>query len=692
MKKLLNFLKANYAFIYKVFLLVITITLIVFFFPNVGQFKYDYQVGKPWMYTDLIAPYNFPIYKTAKVLEQEKSSAMEEFSPYFKFDQPLTDSSYSHVKSQFSKLWAKEYGLPHTKYSANLDFTMQLFHRILDVGVLGSAAVEDDYSGFNQVFLIRENSAEKRDLASFYTVQKADKEIERAIYNRTDTLRIIKKAFVYKLLQEMLPQNVVYDKLKTDEAKSQLIDNISLTRGMVQKGERIIGRGEVVTNEIHQVLQSYKSEYLSKSKMWGDSRWIKAGQAMVISILMLILFMFYYYFRQSLFGENKKIIFIFFIMLLIVLFTSLIVKYNVEFLYVIPVAIVPLLIRIFFDSRLAIVIQLITILILGFLAPESFTFVILNIVAGLVGIMSMVNIHRRAQFFITAFWIFLSYSIMYTGISLIQGGGIQNIDYMMYGIFAANAVLTLFAYPLIYIFERVFGMVTDITLLELSDTNSPLLRRLLTKSPGTFQHVSQVANLAEEAIREIGGNALLVRAGAMYHDIGKMDMPMYFIENQRAGMNPHDDLTYQESARIIISHVIKGVEMAKRQRLPEQVIDFIRTHHGTRRADYFYLKHKEKYPDEVIDESIFTYHGPKPFSKETAVLMMADSVEAASRSISAPNENKINALVDGIIDKLMAEGQLSNADITFKDISIVKKVLKRQLMNIYHVRIPYPEK
>jgi putative nucleotidyltransferase with HDIG domain len=331
------------------------------------------------------------------------------------------------------------------------------------------------------------------------------------------------------------------------------------------------------------------------------------------------------------------------------------------------------------------------VLLIGFFAPESFNFVILNVVAGMIAIMSIVQIHRRGQFFLTSLWVFLAYAVTYTGIALMQGEGLQSIEYANYGLFAGNAILTLFAYPLIYIFERTFSMVTDVTLLELSDTNTPLLRKLLTKSPGTFQHSMQVANLAEEAIREIGGNALLVRAGALYHDIGKMDMPIYFIENQKAGINPHDELTYEESARIIVSHVIKGVEMAKRKRLPEQIIDFIRTHHGTRRADYFYIKQKQENPEEQVDEKTFSYQGPIPFSKETAVLMMADSAEAASRSINAPDENKINNLVDSIVDKLFEENQLNNADITLKDIHTVKKVLKRQLMNIYHVRIAYPE-
>jgi putative nucleotidyltransferase with HDIG domain len=539
--------------------------------------------------------------------------------------------------------------------------------------------------------LIRDKNAEKRPLSSFFTIRQADEAAESMVYDEAPAGQQLKKDFIYRMLQDALPQNVEYEEDKTRIAREQLLQNVSITRGMVQKGERIIARGEVVTPKKYQVLSSFEKDYKEQVASGGNLGWITAGQAIVIGILMLVLFLFYYFFRQSLFEENKKIIFIFFIMLLMVMVNSLFVKYNAHYLYVLPITIVPLLIRIFFDARLAIVIHLITVLLIGFFAPESFNFVILNVVAGMIAIMSIVQIHRRGQFFLTSLWVFLAYAVTYTGIALMQGEGLQSIEYANYGLFAGNAILTLFAYPLIYIFERTFSMVTDVTLLELSDTNTPLLRKLLTKSPGTFQHSMQVANLAEEAIREIGGNALLVRAGALYHDIGKMDMPIYFIENQKAGINPHDELTYEESARIIVSHVIKGVEMAKRKRLPEQIIDFIRTHHGTRRADYFYIKQKQENPEEQVDEKTFSYQGPIPFSKETAVLMMADSAEAASRSINAPDENKINNLVDSIVDKLFEENQLNNADITLKDIHTVKKVLKRQLMNIYHVRIAYPE-
>lgn len=689
MKDFFNLIKEHYITIYKFFLLIITISLIVLLYPKVGQFKYEYQQGKPWMYSDLIAPYDIPVYKTDEMLKKEKEEALKKLKPYFRFNTELTGESLKQFVNRFKNQWQRRFESDAEDYQKNLSFSLKLLDSLTGRGIIRMADLPEKEMHNQEIILIKNQNAREYKISSLLTIREADSVLEHVVYEESGPA--IKKDFVYAQLQNALPQNIELDEEKTKEAKEQILDNISLTRGMIQKGERIVAKGEVVTPAKYQQLRSFERDYKDRTRTVGNSRLVTTGQAIVISVLMLVLFSFYYFFRQSLFEENKKIIFIFFIMLIMVLLTSLIVKYNPDYLYVIPISILPLLIRIFFDARLAIVVHLISVLILGFLAPESFNFVILNVVAGMVAIMSIVNIHRRAQFFITSLWVSLSYSIVYTGISLMQGEGLQSIDYYRYGMFASNAILTLFAYPLIYVFERTFGMVTDVTLLELSDTNSPLLRKLLTKSPGTFQHSIQVANLAEESIREIGGNALLVRAGALYHDIGKMDMPMYFIENQQAGVNPHDELTYEESAKIIVSHVIKGVERAKKQRLPEAIIDFIRTHHGTRRADYFYIKHKQENPEEPVDEETFAYHGPIPFSKETAVLMMADSTEAASRSIKAPDENKLNSLVDNIVDKLLADGQLNNAEITLKDIQTVKKVIKRQLMNIYHVRIAYPE-
>lgn len=379
------------------------------------------------------------------------------------------------------------------------------------------------------------------------------------------------------------------------------------------------------------------------------------------------------------------------IIVLMVFITSLALKFDVQYIYLVPLCLAPVLIRVFFDTRLALYVYLITIILIGFLVPNSFQFVFMQLISGIITIFSIVNLQKRAQFFFTSIVIFVSYSAIYTGLNLIQEGSFEEIRVINYAMFAGSALLILFAYPLIYVLEKIFGLVTDVTMMELSDTNSKLLRELSMRAPGTFQHSLQVANLAEESIYEIGGDALLARTGALYHDIGKMDHPMYFIENQVTGVNPHDELSYEESATVIINHVINGIEKAKKHKLPEQIIDFIRTHHGTSKVGYFYRMQQLENPDETVNARRFTYPGPIPFSKETSVVMMADSVEAASRSLKMIDEQTINDLVENIINKQMETGQFANSEITLRDITKIKKLLKRKLMNIYHIRIEYPK-
>ncbi len=439
-----------------------------------------------------------------------------------------------------------------------------------------------------------------------------------------------------------------------------------------------------------QVISSLKQSY--EVQLGGKNTYltILLAQILLISVAIAVLASIFYFFRKDIYIDNRKIILILILMIGMVYITSIVVKYNPVYLYLIPVCMLPVMIRAFFDTRIALYVHLIAVIIIGFLVPNSFDFVFLQMLTGIVAILSVMNLEKRAQFFLTSVWIFISYSILYFALNLLEEGSFTEINPYYFAYFGANALLTLISYPLIFIFEKLFGFITDVTLIELSNTNNKLLRELSLKAPGTFQHSLQVANLAEEAIYEVGGNALLVRTGAMYHDIGKMDMPLYFIENQSTGINPHDELSYEESARIIIDHVIKGVEKAKKHKLPEQIIDFIRTHHGSRKVEYFYTMQRRENPDETVDEKEFTYHGPIPFSRETAILMMADSVEAASRSIKIYDEEKIDKLVDNIIDHQLETGQFDNSNITLRDITRIKKIFKRKLMTIYHIRIEYP--
>ncbi len=431
--------------------------------------------------------------------------------------------------------------------------------------------------------------------------------------------------------------------------------------------------------------KKHKSQYLSSQKKYT----IAIGQSLLVAILMTCLALYFMFFRRNFMDNNKNIVFVLLIVVLAVAGTSIVLQYNLFSVYLVPLCLVPLIVRSFFDSRTAFFVHLIVALILGFVIPNGLHFIFLQVVAGMVGIYGFVNFRNRSQLFITTLIILAAYLACYIALNVVVEGDFEKIDWYTFGWLSISAFLTLLAYPIIYVFEKAFGFVSHVTLLELADTNNKLLRTLSRKAPGTFQHSLQVANLAEAAIHKVEGNSLLIRTAALYHDIGKMEAPMYFIENQSTGVNPHDELSYEESAQIIIHHVIKGVEIAKENNIPELIIDFIRTHHGTTKTEYFYRKYKEENPDDD-NESLFSYPEPIPFSKESAILMMADSVEAASRSIKQPNVEKIDSLVENIIDKQMSNHQFDNADITLKDITEIKKIFKKMLMNIYHVRVEYP--
>ena len=438
------------------------------------------------------------------------------------------------------------------------------------------------------------------------------------------------------------------------------------------------------------MLESLRADY--ESRLGDNFKYnnVLFGQSLLITLTMVAFVLFMISFRRDIFAENKKLLIILLVIYLMVATASLTIGRSQDLLQLLPFCLVPIVIRVFFDTRLAFFVHVVTLILTGFMVPNGFEFIFQQLITGIIAIISVAELRRRSQFFITALAVFVTYSAIYTGMLMIQDGNLHGIEASEFIYFAGSAVFTLFSYPLIFVFEKLFGQVTDVTLMELSDTNSPLLRQLSLHAPGTFQHSMQVANIAEAAIYEIGGNTLLVRAGALYHDIGKMDMPMYFIENQSSGVNPHDELGYEESARIIVSHVIKGIEKAKKYKLPEVLVDFIRTHHGTRMAEYFYNKQRIDHPEQEISEQAFRYPGPVPFSKETSVLMMADSVEAASRSMKMPTAASIAQLVDKIVDGQIETNQFVNSELTLKDITRIKKILKKKLMSIYHVRIEYP--
>ncbi|MBC8486064.1 MAG: HDIG domain-containing protein [Bacteroidetes bacterium] len=690
MKKILTYLRNHYADISKGSLFILSVVLLVLIFPKEGKFKYEFRKGKPWMHEDLIAPFDFAILKPEQELEEEKQFALKDLKLYFKKDEELYQKQKEKLINDFETKWQIKYSdkrrLEQRK-EKNRNVCLAIFDTIMQHGIIELTPEIEDKPEDYTIVVITNNVAEEKQLGDLFTIHTADK----FIHSEPDKFEPVDKNLVVGLLENSLIQNIKFDTKTTEREKQALLDKISLTRGMVQSGERIVSKGELVSGEKYIVLESLRLDYESKLGSSFKYAGILAGQIILLSVSMLSLFLFLFFFKKEIYAETKKIVLILICILFMVLITSLVVKYKPDYLYLIPICLIPIITGIFFDTRLALFVHLITIIITGLLVPNSYEYVFLQLFAGTVTILSIVRLERRSQFFLTSVMIFFTYSLIYTGMTLIKEGGLEGINYVYFVLFAGSATFTLFSYPIIFIFEKLFGLITDVTLLELSNTNNKVLRELALKAPGTFQHSMQVANLAEEAIYEIGGNPLLVRTGALFHDIGKIDDPLFFIENQTTGVNPHDELTYDESARIIIGHVIKGVEKAKKHKLPEQIIDFIRTHQGTRKTDYFYTLAKKDNPDEEIDESVYTYHGPDPFSKETAVLMMADTVEAASRSLKNPDEEAINNLVENVINKQMENRQFDNADITFRDIKNIKKIFKKKLMNIYHLRIEYPE-
>jgi len=686
MKKFISFIRHSYPEIYKGILFCIAVATIVYIFPKQGKFKYEFQnlKGKPWLHEDLIAPFDFAIKKSTEELQKEKSEIISNSKPYFKFEQGISSAKKAQLKSELEARWD---GKKNKSQKENtLAFARTILDSIYSKGIIEPNAITENKSADFSIYLIENNVAEEHELRDFHTITSAYDFVEQQLSKNQG----IDSKFILPILENCIAHTIFYDKATSDKILKQAIDDISPSRDIILKEQSIISKGEIIDAKKFQILESLKSEYEGQSGSSSDYLFILFGQIIIVSSCLFVLIAFLGFFRKDIFLDNAKITFILILIILQVLMAHFSAGSQSFNIYLLPFCVLPIIIRAFYDTRIALFVHLVTVLIVSFIAPDRFEFTFIQLLGGMVAIFSIVNMRNRSQIFISSGLIFLTYSIAYVGITIIQEGGSDAITWMDFAWFGISALLTLFSYPLIFVFEKLFGFISDVSLLELSDTNGKLLRELASRAPGTFQHSLQVANLAEEAIYAIGGNTLLVRTGALYHDIGKMEMPMYFIENQANGMNPHDEMSFDESAAIIISHVIKGIEIAKRNNLPEQIIDFIRTHHGTSITAYFYRSFQNAFPEEKIDESKFHYPGPIPFSKETAVLMMADSVEAASRSLKKYDYESIDQLVEKIITTQIEQNQFMNSDITFKDINRLKKIFKKKLMNVYHVRVEYP--
>lgn len=685
MNKIFNKIKILHEQIFKALLFLIALFLIVYWIPAERKFSFDYAKNKPWQHDVLVAPFDFAIYKNDNEFNQEKEFVIKTSYYYFNKDLELIDKKLSEFSATFIIKWNDKYGVSNNNQKAILlKEGNELLNEIYNKGVISAPdEIMEDLKKGKSFYIIKNQIAELASINDVFTLKSAYSYCENKLKDKQGGELLL------NVINESITANVLYNKYYTNEILKQNLDNISLTKGLVQKGERIISKGEIVNEEKFEILESLKKEYIHQKKHRFSKWYIFLGQLILISLALASIYLFLYHFRKDIAADNKRIVFLLILILIMHFLVYVSNNSNYISIYIIPFCILPIIIRTFFDTRLASFVHTITVLTLGFSISNSFEFIYLQIIAGTLTIFSIVNMNRRSQLFGTSLVIFMAYLLGYISFQLIYEGSFAEIKYSHIGYFAFNAMLTLFTYPFIYLFEKIFGFVSDITLIELSDTNNPLLRELANKAPGTFQHSLQVANLAESAIFEIGGNALLTRAGALYHDIGKMDNPLYFIENQTSGINPHNELDFEESAEIIISHVKKGVEKAKKRNLPDSVIDFIRTHHGDSVVQYFYRSYLKHFPEEIVDEKKFRYPGPRPYSKETAVLMMADSVEAASRSLAKKDAESIENLVDSIIDYQIKEQQFINADITFKDITKIKKIFKKKLQNIYHTRIEY---
>lgn len=681
MKNLFSLFAKNQSLIYKVFLFIVSTLLVIYFLPKGGQFKYNFQKGKLWQYETLYAPFSFTIKKSEDTLKKEYDEIRGNAVPYFDY--------YSEIEPKVLKNFKAELDLKYVDslYTISQKTVERLGESFIsEVYKKGVTDEIHNYDDNRLIYLKNGNEIKEYSYSQFFKKENLNKKVRELVEkNNTEDVQVL----LYNLLNDVFEPNVKLNTKLTEAAIESEIKALNPNRGIIEKGGRIIAKGEVVEGDQFQILNSLKAEF--DSQIWSKNNylWLLVGYSILVSLVVLMLFLFLKNYRPDIYNNNTKVTFIFFNVLLMVFLTTLVVKVHADYVYVVPICILPLILKAFFDPRVGLFVHVLTILLLGFIVPNSFEYMFLQFIAGIVTILTVSELYKRANLFVSVGQITLIYILGYFAFFVIQEGNIQTMEWQNFQYFILCGLATLFAHPLIYLYEKIFGLVSDVSLLELSDTNSKLLKELSNKAPGTFHHSLNVANLAEASANEIGANSMLVRVGALYHDIGKMLNPTMFTENQANSVNSHNELDPKESAQIIIDHVIKGIEIARKNKLPDRVIDFIRTHHGTSLVYYFYRQEREQ--QGVANKEDFIYPGPIPFSKETAILMMADSVEAASKSLKEPSSTIIDEFVEKIINNQMAQGQFLNANITFKEIEMIKKVLKKKLKNIYHLRVEYPE-
>ncbi|OIP84294.1 MAG: hypothetical protein AUK44_03020 [Porphyromonadaceae bacterium CG2_30_38_12] len=651
------------------------IIIIMQLFPTQNKFSYQFEIGKPWTYELVTASFDFPIYKSEHELDAEKKILLKNFVSYFKSD---TNTVNNQLKKLISEQVKKTGTAP-----ASYKYIQSKFHELYARGIISADVYQHlEQSGAEKINLILPNRhILERSLSEIYTPKTA---YEAIVANAPAEIKTFD-------LNQYLIQNIQYDSVATENSKNEVLKNLSLTSGMVQAGERIIDRGEIVNVDNYKNLRSLKIEYDKRKASIEQTTLTTVGKAIIVSALIALFFLYLHLFRPRIYENFGNLIFLSLLVLMMVGLASLANKYEALNFYMVPFALLPIIIRVFFDSRTALFAHITSMMIISFLVDNPFQFIILQIVIGMVAVSSLRDMTQRSQLAQTALYLFLTYTFIYLSFEAISEGEIYRIHLQPIVYFAISSTILLFAYVLIYIFEKMFGLISSLTLVELTNVNSDLMIKFAEKAPGTFQHTLQVSNLATEAAKKIGANSLLVRTGALYHDIGKMRNPEYFTENQFGANNPLKEMPLEEAAKIIIGHVIYGEEIAKKSHLPEQIIQFITTHHGTSKARYFYNIYLNNNPGVTPNDALFTYPGPLPNSKETAILMMADAVEARVRSLKVYTDESISDAIEQMIDFQIADGQFKEAPISFRDVETVKKTFKEKIKNIYHTRIVYPE-
>ncbi len=660
-------------------LVLITVTIIVFVLPRNSGPQFSYDIGKPWMYSSLIAQFDYPIYKTEEAIKAEQDTIIKNFEPYYNYslvtEKEQTDKFLNDYKEGIPGL-SKEY----------VKIIAEHLHRLYQAGIMNAP----EYSVMSRdttrtIRFVNGKKAISMKLSNFYSTLTAYEELfsDQRLAAQRQTLQKCD-------LNEYIQPNLTYDEERSEAEKADLLSGVPLASGMVLSGQKIIDRGEIVDEYIYRVLNSFEKETQRRSATVSTIPSTIAGQVLFVTVMIILFTIFLHLFRKDYFEKPRSIMMLYVMIILFPVLVSLMMTNNILSVYILPFTMAPIFIRVFMDSRTAFLTHVTMVLLCAAAVKYQYEFIIVQLVAGLVAIYSLRELSSRSQLFKTALLVTLGSSAIYFAIQLMQDNSILTMDHSMYKYFIVNGVLLLFAYPLMLIIEKTFGFISNVTLIELSNTSKELLRNLSEEAPGTFQHSIMVGNIAVEIATKIGAKAQLVRTGAMYHDIGKMKNPAFFTENQ-AGVNPLDKLTRIEAAQIVISHVTEGLKIAEKYNLPSVIKDFIKTHHGTGKTKYFYISYKNEHPDEPIDESSFTYPGPDPSTREQAILMMADSVEAASRSLPEYSEESISNLVNRIVDGQMDDGFFENCPITFHDIAMAKQVMIERLMSIYHTRISYPE-